>query len=261
MTTKMKVFLVDDELTALKRLTRLLEGTGRVEIIGASMNPLEAIDAITADMPEALFLDIQMPVIDGFELLSRLPAQPFVVFATAYDQYALKAFEVNSIDYLLKPIEPEQLERALNKLEQFRFGTRPDWLNRPDLRAILEDLSRSIQSPQSARWDRIPVQVGERTRFLAPSQVSHFFTRGRLTYAAAEGKTYCIDSSIAELEERLGKFRFVRVHRGAILNLDWLEDVTPYFSGRLLVRLRDEKHTEITVSRDRVRNLKERLGL
>ncbi len=261
MTTKMKVFLVDDELPALKRLTRLLKETGRVEVMGTSMNPLEAIDAISADMPEALFLDIQMPVIDGFELLSRLPAQPFVVFATAYDQYALKAFEVNSIDYLLKPIEPEQLERALNKLEQFRFGARPDWLTRPDLRAILEDLSRSIHSPQEVRWDRIPIQVGERTRFLEPSQVSHFFTQGRLTYAAAEGKTYCIDSSIAELEERLRKFRFVRVHRGAILNLEWLDEVTPYFSGRLVVRLKDEKRTEITVARDRVRALKERLGL
>jgi two-component system LytT family response regulator len=261
MSSKMTAYLVDDELPALKRLTRLLEETGRVEVVGSSINPVEAIDAITTDMPEALFLDIQMPVIDGFELLSRLPKQPIVIFATAYDQYALKAFEVNSIDYLLKPIEPDQLDRALNKLDQFRFGARPEWLGRPDLRAVLEELSSAMSARVTAQWDRIPIQLGERTRFLELAQITHFFTQDRLTYVAAEGGTYCIDLPISELEERLAPSRFVRVHRGALVNLDWLDELTPFFSGRLMLRLKDEKRTEITVSRDRVRAVKERLGL
>jgi two-component system, LytTR family, response regulator len=261
MSTRMTAYLVDDELPALKRLARLLEETGRVEVIGSSINPAEAIDAITAEMPDILFLDIQMPVIDGFELLSRLPKQPIVIFATAYDHYALRAFEVNSIDYLLKPIEPDQLDRALNKLDQFRSGARPEWLGRPDLKAVLEELSRTINARGNGPWDRIPIQLGERTRFLELPQITHFFTQDRLTYVAAEGKTYCIDSSIADLEERLAPSRFVRVHRGALVNLDWIDELTPFFSGRLVLRLRDEKRTEITVSRDRVRAVKERLGL
>jgi two-component system, LytTR family, response regulator len=200
-------------------------------------------------------------VIDGFELLARLPTQPVVVFATAYDQYALRAFEVNSIDYLLKPIEPEQLERALNKLQQFRHGPRPDWLARPDLGTVLEDLSRTLRQAEEQRWDRIPVRIGERTRFLELARISHFFSEDRLTYAAVDGKTYCLDISIAELEQRLSGAGFVRIHRGALLNLEWLEEVTPHFGGRIVIRLRDASHTELTVSRDRVRAVKDRLGL
>src|SRR5215471_5704964 len=112
-----RAYVVDDELPAVKRLARLLQATGRVEIVGAEMNPAAAIAAIQLASPDILFLDIEMPGLTGFELLARVERQPFVIFTTAYDRYALKAFEVNSIDYLLKPVEPEELDRALNKLE------------------------------------------------------------------------------------------------------------------------------------------------
>ena len=256
----MKAYLVDDELPALKRLSRLLEATGRIEIAGSTTNPLKAIDAISANPPDVLFLDIEMPEINGFELLARLDRQPVVIFTTAYDQYALRAFEVNSIDYLLKPIEPEQLDRALNKLEQFR-DARPAWLDRPDFRAVLHELSQTLRHPETSSLDRIPVQAGDRTRFLELSRITHFFSQDRLTYAAADGKTWCIDYTIADLEQRLSNSKFVRIHRGALLNIDWLEELTPFFTGRLVIRLKDEKRTELTVARDRVRALKERLGL
>jgi two-component system, LytTR family, response regulator len=258
---RLKCFLVDDEAPALKRLSRLLEATRRVDIVGSSMNPAEAIDAISSALPDVLFLDIQMPEINGFQLLSHLCSEPLVVFTTAYDQYALKAFEVNSIDYLLKPVEPEQLERALNKLDQFRGGARPEWLERPDFRAMVEELSRSLRDTQGERLLRIPIRVGERTRFLELSRVTHFYSEDKLTYAQADGKTYCIDSTIADLERQLGQSRFVRIHRGTLLNVDWLEELTPFFTGRLIARLKDERRTELTVSRDRVRSLKERLGI
>jgi len=259
--TMFKAFVVDDEMPALKRLSRLLEATGRIEIAGSSINPATAIDAISASPPEVLFLDIEMPEINGFELLSRLVCQPVVIFTTAYNQYALKAFEVNSIDYLLKPVEPEQLERALNKLERFRGGSRPEWLDRPDFRVVLQELSRALRDADSTRLDRIPVHVGERTRFLEVSRITHFFSQDRLTYAAVDGKTYCIDYTIADLEEKLGSSKFVRVHRAALLNVDWLDELMPFFTGRLVARLKDEKRTELTVARDRVRALKERLNL
>src|SRR5712664_4004467 len=117
-----RAFLVDDEPLALKRLARLLKDTGHVEVVGSSSDPQEALREIQSAEIDVLFLDIQMPGMTGFELLSNLDRQPLVIFTTAYDEYALKAFEVNSIDYLLKPIEPQQLERALSKLEMIRRG-------------------------------------------------------------------------------------------------------------------------------------------
>jgi two-component system LytT family response regulator len=258
----MRAYLVDDEMPALKRLTRLLEATGRVKIVGSAMNPAVAVEELSAETPDVLFLDIQMPGMDGFDLLARLPRQPAVIFTTAYDQYALKAFEVNSIDYLLKPIEPEQLQRGLNKLEQFqRAARRPEWLDLPEIGALLRELSQALREPQSGLAIRIPVRVGERTRFLEPARITHFFTQDRLTFAAAEGKRYGVEWTIAELEQKLGPSRFFRIHRGTLLNLDWLDELTPWFAGRMAARLKDEKRTELTVARDRVRALKERLGL
>jgi two-component system LytT family response regulator len=254
----LRAYLVDDELPALKRLTRLLEATGRVEIAGSAMNPAAAIEAISNDTPDVLFLDIQMPGLNGFELLARLKRQPVVIFTTAYDQYALQAFEVNSIDYLLKPIEAEQLDRALNKLEQLRSTAQPATR---EFRDLLEALSQTARDASGATLNRIPIRVGERTRFLELARITHFFTQGRLTFAASEGKSYCVDWPISELEQKLGASRFFRIHRGTLLNLDWLDELTPWFTGRMSARLKDEKRTELTVARDRVRLLKERLGI
>src|SRR5919206_291491 len=117
MNNRLRVFLVDDEALALRRLARMLEATRRVRIVGSATDPEAALAALSKAPPDALFLDIEMPGINGFELLARLPVQPFVIFTTAYDHYALRAFAVNSVDYLLKPIEAEQLDRALTKLD------------------------------------------------------------------------------------------------------------------------------------------------
>jgi two-component system LytT family response regulator len=260
MKTMLRAYLVDDELPALKRLTRLLEATGRVDIAGSTMNPAAALEWLSGERPDVLFLDIQMPGMNGFDLLANLKRQPVVVFTTAYDQYALRAFEVNSIDYLLKPIEPEQLDRALGKLEQFR-GNTAEWLDRRDARKVLEELSRALRDPAGSWSERVPVRTGERTRFVEAARITHFFTQGRLTFAATDGRSYCVDCTITQLEEKLGGTRFFRVHRGILLNLDWLDELTPWFTGRMTARLRDEKRTELTVARDRVRALKERLGL
>jgi two-component system LytT family response regulator len=261
MSGRLRAYLVDDEQPALKRLSRLLEATGRVEIIGSAVNPHVAFEFLSTNQPDVVFLDIQMPEMNGFELLSQLSRQPLVIFTTAYDQYALKAFEVNSIDYLLKPIDPDQLERALAKLDRLRSEPGPGWLNRPELGAVLRELSRTLRDPQSAFAERIPVRIGERTQFLELARVTHFFAEDRLTYAATDTKDYCVDWPIAELEQKLDPAKFVRIHRAILLNLAWMEDLTPSFAGRLTVRLRDQKRTELTVARDRTRALKTRLGL
>jgi two-component system LytT family response regulator len=257
MSGKLRAYLVDDEQPALNRLSRLLEATGRVEIIGATIHAEAALDFLSASEPDVVFMDIQMPGMNGFELLARLARQPVVIFTTAYDQYALKAFEVNSIDYLLKPVEPEQLQRALAKLERLR----KDYAARPEFHDVLQQLSRMLRHPHSAFPERIPVRIGERTQFLDLAKVTHFYAEDRLTYAATESKNYCVDWPIAELEQKLDPAKFFRIHRAILLNLAWIEELTPEFAGRLVVRLRGPMRTELTVARDRARALKTRLGL
>src|SRR5438132_5274360 len=122
----MRAYVVDDEQLAVERLTRLLQATGRVTIAGSATDPVAALDFLRAHAIDVLFLDIQMPGLTGFELLERLERQPLVIFTTAFDRYALNAFEANSIDYLLKPIEPERLDRALDKAERLSASPRPD---------------------------------------------------------------------------------------------------------------------------------------
>jgi two-component system LytT family response regulator len=251
----LRVFLVDDEPLALKRLSRLLKATGRVEVVGSSTDPEVALEKLAAATIDALFLDIQMPGLTGFELLARLDSQPLVVFTTAFDQYALRAFEVNSIDYLLKPIEVEHLDRAINKIERLR-GSAP----RHDLREVVERLAASIKPGPPSYPDKIASRSGDRIRFVELSRVSHFLAKDKLTYAVTSERSYVVDATIAELEQRLDPARFTRIHRSTLLNLDHVQEIHSWFAGGVVVRLKGEKRTELTVARDRVRFLKLRLG-
>jgi len=248
----MKAYLVDDEPLAVRRLRRLLEATGRFEIAGATTDPEEALGFLSRESVDVLFLDIQMPGMTGFELLARLAEPPLVIFTTAYDQFALKAFDVHSIDYLLKPIEPAQLDRAIAKLDRMQGGARPD------VRAIVEQVAASLQKREP---ERIATRSGERIQFIDLSRITHFFAQDKLTWAAAGGKQFCVDYTIAELEERLARKNFVRIHRATLVNVAWVQEIDAWFGGGVLVRLRDDKHTELPVARDRVRALKDRLGV
>ncbi|HVX67258.1 MAG TPA: LytTR family DNA-binding domain-containing protein [Bryobacteraceae bacterium] len=251
---KFRAYLVDDEPLALKRLARLLEETGRFEIAGTATDPEAALLFLFAeDACDVVFLDIQMPGMNGFELLAALPHQPIVIFTTAFDQYALRAFEVNSIDYLLKPVDPEGLERVIRKLDL--LGPKAQ----PDLRELAGELARAMRQ-EPAVPDRIASRAGERVQFIDLDRVTHFFARDKLTYAAAAGKEYCVDQTITELEQKLERRNFLRIHRATLVNLAWVREVDSWFAGGVLVRLKDEKRTELPVARDRVRALKERMG-
>lgn len=254
---KLTAYLVDDEELALRRLARMLQESGRVELTGQTTDPLEAIEHLREDLPDVLFLDIEMPGKTGFDVLRDLNEQPLVVFTTAYSQYALQAFEVNSIDYLLKPIEPQQLERALNKLEKMRGGSEP----RPDVNALLQRLSSALQDTKPVYPERIASKIGERVEFVDLAKVTHIFAKDKLTYASTQAKEYCVDKTIADLEGELDPRRFVRIHRSTIVNTAYVHEMYSWFAGRMLVRLSDAKKTELTVARDRVRALKEHLGI
>jgi two-component system LytT family response regulator len=255
---KPRAFLVDDEPLALRRLERMLREDGRVEILGTATDPERASLEIELLTPDVLFLDIQMPALTGFDLLGRLDQQPLVIFTTAYDQYALRAFEHHSVDYLLKPVEQEQLDRALSKLERMVGGEAP----RPEIQELLRKIASAMQPQQNAAGlDRIPSRSGERVHFLELARITHFFAEDKLTYAATAEKNWVVDRTIAELEEKLNPTRFVRVHRSTIVNLDFVDELYSWFGGRMMLRLKDHKKTEITVSRERLKELKERLGL
>jgi two-component system, LytTR family, response regulator len=246
--------VVDDERLAVKRLQRLLQATGRVDVVGATTDPEEALAFLRSTPVDVLFLDIQMPGLTGFALLERLERNVVVVFTTAYDRYALEAFGVNSVDYLLKPIEPKRLDQALDKLE--RLAGAP----RPDVRTLARELAAQLK-PASDRLERVASKVGERTTVLDVSRVTHFYARDRLTFAVSGGRDHAIDQTLVELEQRLDERRFVRIHRSTIVNVAFVQELFPAVDSGLLVRLKDEKKTELSVARDRVRALKDHLGI
>jgi two-component system LytT family response regulator len=263
-TAGLRAYLVDDESLALERLERLLGEFSQLLIAGKASDPARAVEFLNSAegaKTDVLFLDIQMPGMNGFELLSRLTRQPFVIFTTAYDQHALRAFEANTIDYLLKPIETEQLQRALGKLGKLRPVTKPEWQQSPDLPGMLRDLAASLQRGQTGYPHRIASRVGERISFLVLDDVSHFIAQDKLTYAVVNGRSHCVDQTIADLERRLDPARFLRIHRGALVNVDWVHEVNSWFAGKVVLTLKDALHTQLTVARDRVRSVKERLGI
>ena len=249
----LRAYVVDDERLAVQRLTRLLEATARVQVVGSATDPEAALEFLRANAIDVLFLDIQMPSLTGFELLQRLEGDPLVVFTTAYDRYAIDAFAVNSVDYLLKPIEPERLDRAIDKLDRFAGQTRPD------VRELARELATRLTPGR--RLERIASKVGERTTLLDVARVTHFVSKDKLTFAVVNGREHAVDYSLTELEGQLDARRFVRIHRATIVNAAFVHELYPGVDGGVLLRLKDEKNTELAVARDRVRELKERLGI
>jgi len=247
-----RAYVVDDERLAVQRLTRLLNDTGRVTVVGSTTDPQQALEALGAADVDVVFLDIQMPEMTGLDLVERLDRQVPVVFTTAYDRYALEAFAVNSIDYLLKPIETARLEKALDKLERLRGQAAPD------IRALAKQLARELAPGR--RLERIASRVGERTTVLDVSRVTHFFAKDKLTFAVSGGREHVVEFTMTELAAELDARRFVRIHRATIVNVAFVQELYPGVDG-LLVRLKDDGKTELSVARDRVRELKERLGI
>jgi two-component system LytT family response regulator len=251
----LRAFLVDDEPLALQRLAKLLRRTGRVDVVGQATDAESAVGQIAGDAVDVVFLDIKMPGLTGFDVVARLPDGVSVVFVTAYDHHAVQAFEVSAVDYLLKPVERQRLDRTLDRLEAARRDPRGVGLH-----AMLQRLLQSM-APPAGFAGRLASRVGDRVQLLDVTRITHVVAEDRATYAVAAGARHILDATIAELERRLDPATFVRIHRGALVNLAWVAELHADLGGRLLVRLKDERRTELIVARDRVRTLKERLGL
>jgi two-component system LytT family response regulator len=249
----LRAFLIDDEPLALKRLARILQATGRVDIVGQATDPVKGLAQLAAQDVDVLFLDIQMPGLTGFQVVERIPPGPAVVFTTAHDRHAVQAFEVNAVDYLLKPVERARLDATLDRLA----SRRPDG-GGDDVRAVLERLAQHLRV---GFLDHVASKVRDRVQLIPVEQVTHLVARHRATYATTAAGEHMLDMTLLELERRLDPARFFRIHRGVLVNLAYVGELRAHEDGHLLVCLKDGARTELAVSRDRVRPLKERLGL
>jgi len=246
-----RVFLVDDEALALKRLARMLEATGRVEIVGQATDPEAAIAAISgiADL-DLVFLDISMPDLDGFAVCARLPPGLMVVFTTAHDEHALRAFQTNAIDYLLKPIRDDELARALDKLDRLRELPAD---------AAHDELARAMAAILTRAPERIASRLGDKIHLIDLDRITHFVAEDKLTYAVTVERSFVIEPSIADLEDRYARAGFFRIHRATLVRLSAIVELSSTTFGTR-VRLGDGK-TELPVARERAKALKDKLGL
>lgn len=246
-----KVFLVDDEALALKRLARLLEATGRVSIAGQLTDPVAAVDVIAATPDlDLVFLDISMPELDGFQVAARLPPGVMLVFTTAHHEHALRAFEVNAIDYLLKPVRDADLGRALDKLDRLRT------LPAADAEARLAAAMARITSTSPRVPERIASRLGDKIHLVDLDRITHFVAEDKLTYAHTDGRSYVVDASINQLEERHAGF--VRIHRATLVRITAIVELRASSEG---MRVGLANGTELAVARERIKSLKDWLGL
>ena len=246
---KYQTILIDDEPLALDRLERLLQPhRDLIEIVDRAMSGHEAVEKIEAWKPDLIFLDIQMPELTGFEVLKKLTHQPWIIFSTAYDEYALKAFATNSIDYLLKPVDPERLKKALEKLQ---------YLTRPEASAFQKQLQNLLAGIKPAVAKRIQVRAGDHIRFLNVKDIFFFQAEDKYVEARTFDEVFLLDETLNQLESHLPAEDFARIHRSTIINLNHLAEVVREFSGNYRARMKDKKKTELPVSR----GAKAKLGL
>ncbi len=250
----LRVLIVDDEPLARARARRLLDQGGGVTVVGEAGSVAEARTRLAEGGVDLILLDVQLPGENGFALLEGLAPRPAVVFVTAFDQYAVRAFEENATDYLLKPFRAERLAQAL---ERVRSDLRkPDEMSRR-LERLIADLGRA-QAPDVL--DRFTVRVGQRQKIVRADEVLWFGAEDKLVFAATAADRHYVNFTLDELERKLDPRRFQRVHRSAIANLDHARELRPGFAGTWRLLLDDTAHTELPVSRQRARKLKERLG-
>ena len=242
----MRAIIIDDERLARTELRKLLQDYPEVEVVDEAANADEGITKIDTLQPDLVFLDIQMPGKTGFDMLAELERAPHVIFTTAYDEYALKAFEVNALDYLLKPIEPKRLADAMQKLHIAE--TKENHI-------LPENFNQSILT----EVDQVFVKDGERCWFVKLSDIRLFESVGNYAKVFFGGNKPLILKSLNALEERLDPKTFFRANRKHIVNLRMIEKIEPYFNGGLLLELKGGE--KIEVSRRQTVKFKEMMSL
>ncbi len=270
MTPDMRAVLVDDEQLARDEMVYLLGQVGGVELIGQAGDGVEALDTIRRLQPELVFLDVQMPGLTGFEVARRLLDDgpvAHIVFVTAFDQHAIEAFEVNAVDYLLKPVDPARLEIALQRARRRVTSERQgrESLAAGDQGGISPDQLEKILllvADRQSRRERLALKVGERFLLVQAEEV---------IYASMADESITVVTNLHagmsnfrtldELQTRLDPSVFWRVHRSHLVNINKIKEIVPWFSRNYILRMKDEKATEIPVSRTQTKRLRDYLKL
>lgn len=246
--------VIDDEPAARRLMKSLLqEYSDTINVIGEASNGKEAIAKIEELKPDLVFLDIQMPDLTGFEVIERLTRKPNIIFTTAYEQYAIKAFETFSIDYLLKPIREERLRQSIEKVKQF------GQLNQPIDVPGLQELIRQIQAPQKST--ALPIKTGDRIILLRYENIAYLEAQDKYVFIfTLDGNKYITDQSLTALEEKLPG-QFYRIQKSYIINKDRIKEMHRHFNGRYLFVMDDKAGARLTSGRTYQDEIRKEFGL
>jgi two-component system, LytTR family, response regulator len=238
---KLTAIVVDDERLARKELRSLLSEFAEISIVGEAENLTAAVALIQTEKPEIVFLDIQLQNENGFDLLEKVEKNFKLIFVTAFDNFAIRAFEINALDYLLKPVNPERLAKTLERLFE------PEKKNETSLRKLEYE-------------DRIFLEVGDRSKFLKINDIKYISADGDYTQIyTVDGGKYLVTKSLKEWEERLPQKYFVRIHRSTIINFEFIEKVENWFNRSFQITLKGIKDP-FTISRRYSVGIKERFS-
>lgn len=247
----MKIIIIEDELPAFKRLTKLVKAyDSEIEILGHADSIATAITLIK-EFPQAnlALMDIELADGQSFEIFKQIEVPFPIIFTTAYDEYALKAFKVNSIDYLLKPIDPEELKQAFAKLEKIQHTQ-----NGINIQQLLANLKQNDAVPYKQRF---LVKLGQKLISVPISEIAFFNASDKVVYLHnKENKRFIIDSTLDELESMLDPLQFFRINRQYLANLNAIETISTYFNGKLKLQLKPSVEDEVLVSRERATEFK-----
>jgi two-component system LytT family response regulator/two-component system response regulator LytT len=254
----LRAVLVDDEQLARDELGYLLGRIGGVEVIGHAGNGVEALTTIDRLQPDLVFLDVQMPGLTGFEVARRLldmQATSQIIFVTAFDQHAIEAFEVNAVDYLLKPVDPARLEVAVQRARKRISSDRS--LGSDQLQKIVE-----LVAERQSRRERLAIRVGERFLLVQAEEIIYAsLVDDGITVVTSQHAGTSNYRTLDELQARLDPTVFWRVHRSHLVNINKIKEIVPWFSRNYILKMKDAKSTEIPVSRTQTRRLREYLKL
>lgn len=256
---KLKALIVDDEYPARQELRYLLNNFDNIEIVGEAANAQEALALVKALDYQVLFLDVSMPGMTGLELgaaIQELPKQPQVIFITAYDEYALQAFEVNAVDYLLKPVEPGRLKKAIDKVikayQEVAANAAPE--------KIAQEAEKGKQDPAQIKIDRIPAEKQGKTVLVAESDIFYAFTEQDYIYIKTFNDKLMTRFTLKDLTTRLNPQLFFRTHRCYLVNLHKVKEIVPFFNGTYNLVVEDKEQSEVPVSRAQAKKLRKILG-
>lgn len=260
---KLKALIVDDEYPARQELRYALSEFDNVEIVGEAANAQEALALIKALDYQVIFLDISMPGMNGLELgtaIQELPRQPLVIFVTAYDEYAVQAFEVNAVDYLLKPVEHARLKKAIDKVVRITQETAAAETASTAEGAPANDSREARPAAVQIKIDRIPAEKQGKTVLVAESDIIYAFTEQDYIYIKTYADKLFTRFTLKELEARLNPSLFFRTHRCYLVNLHKVKEIVPFFNGTYNLVVDDRENSEVPVSRAQAKKLRKILG-